>query len=217
MEKKKAIFDKIYYEIGKQEFDFFVCGLWKKENGEVVATKWKKYSEAVFPIDFDGTCKEDWKKQKYFKQINQKQILPNELVLDIEEPEKFPKITKSLIKDEIPFTAYSTGSRGFHIHLLFKEKLTKEQKLFCIKKYGVDEQKAYSKTMIALEGCPHWKTGTPKKEISRQDLNLPLHKFLNKLGYSKPIAKREIEKEDNNEEIRHHLTKHAVEKKVWKK
>ena len=212
MEKKKLL-DKIYYEIGKQRYDFHVCGLWQRPDGNRISTKWRKYSEAVFPIDFDGTC-EDYQKQKFFRQINQRQILPNELVLDIEEPEKFPLIIEKLKNLRVPFKAYETGSRGYHIHLFFEKEVEKEEKLFYITHFGVDEQKAYSKTMIALEEEPHWKTGRIKTEIEKEVLDLNLSEFREKMGYSKPIPK--VKKEDNSEEIKHHLIKNAVEKK-WKK
>jgi hypothetical protein len=84
--QKKAILDKIFYEIGKQKYDFFVCGTFEKE-GEKKFTKWEKFSETVFPINFNGDCI-DWKKRKFFENINQRQILPCEIVLDLEKERK---------------------------------------------------------------------------------------------------------------------------------
>lgn len=174
--EKKAILDKIYYEIGKQSFDFYVAGNYTKK-GEIMFSKWKKYSDAVMPIDFDGKCNngkgDDWKKQKYFEQINQRQIFPNEIVLDLEETEQLEPIKKELNlmfknKECDNFKIYFTGSRGYHIHLFFKEDFTEEEKLFILKKFGVDEQKASNKNLIALEGFPHWKTGKIKELVYEQ-------------------------------------------------
>lgn len=154
---KKEWLDYLYYILGKQQFDFYLCGLWKNREGDIKATKWKKYSEICFELN-------PWELDK-IKWVNQRQVFPNELVLDIEEPSEMPSIVAMLKKDKIFFKCYSTGSRGYHIHLFFIDKLTEEEKLFYIKKFGVDQQKAYSKTMIALENCPHWKTGKLKEEV----------------------------------------------------
>jgi len=160
---KKKILDNLFYNIGKQQFDFLVCGL-KKRDGEIISTKWKKFSDAVFPIDFDGTSS-DYKEQNYFDNINQRQIFPNELVLDIEDPKKLNPIIKKLEIIGLIFQTYKTGSRGYHIHIIFKENIEEREKMFYIKKFGVDEMKAYTKTLIALENVPHWKTGNLKELI----------------------------------------------------
>ncbi|MHA2017487.1 MAG: hypothetical protein ACTSXY_04345 [Promethearchaeota archaeon] len=169
---KKVLLDKIYYEINNQQ-DFYVAGTYKK-NGETLFTKWKKYSEAIFPIDFDGTCREDWKAQKYFEQIDQRQILPIEVVLDIEEKKQIKPIViilKNLKSIDVgDYFIYETGSRGYHIHIFFKEELSEKEKLFFVKKFGTDIQKCSEKCLIALEGVPHWKTGNPKKEVSKEEI-----------------------------------------------
>ena len=64
-QSKKVWLDKLYYEVGKQQYDFELCGTYEK-NGEKLFTKWKKYSECIFPIDFDRTC-DNWKTQKFFE------------------------------------------------------------------------------------------------------------------------------------------------------
>jgi len=106
--------------------------------------------------------------EKFLSKVNNRKILKNEIVLDIEEPERFEEIFKQVKKDFEFYSAYKTGSKGNHIHLWFNEKLTPEEKKFIIQKYGTDEQKASERCMIALENCPHWKTGKLKtlvKEI----------------------------------------------------
>ena len=165
---KKVLLDKIYYEIGKQNFDFFVAGTYKK-NGETLFTKWKKYLDAVGVIDFDGTSN-DWKEQKYFEQIDQRQILPTEVVLDIEEKKQIKPIVKKLEEWEWEYSIWETGSRGYHIHFICKEKLNEKEKLAIVKKLGTDIQKCSDKCLIALEGVAHWKTGNPKKEILKEKI-----------------------------------------------
>ena len=167
--KKKAWLDKLYYEINKQQ-DFFLSGTYLA-NGEKLFTKWKKYSECVFPIDFDGSC-DDWKAQKFFEQINQRQILPNEVVLDIEDPKQLPNILQQLKKWDWEFKVFETGSRGYHIHLFNSEDFTTDEKEFIITKLGADIQKGSEKNMIALENFPHFKTGRPKTEVENANRDL---------------------------------------------
>lgn len=154
---KKGWLDKLYYQIGKQQYNFRVNGLKKDNEGNVISTKWKKFSEAVFPIDFDGTCK-DWKKQRFFEDINNREILPCEVVIDLEDRLKIIDVRKRLLEDGLKFYVFTTHSRGFHIHIFFKEDLDNEQKLAIIKRYDGDEQKANQGTTIALEFSNHWKS-----------------------------------------------------------
>jgi hypothetical protein len=123
---KKEWLDYLYYDVGKQQYDFFVCGLKKFPDGEVKATKWKKYSEICFPLNPEEYKKIDW--------VNQRQILPNELVLDIENPDELGDIIKRLKKEDVSYKCYSTGSRGYHIHIFFKREWNEEAKIFFIEK-----------------------------------------------------------------------------------
>jgi len=158
---KKEWLDYLFYKIGNQQYDFYLCGL-KKVGEEVKATKWKKYSEVCFPLEPWDLKKIEW--------VNQRQILPNELVLDIEEPEKLREIVEKLNKiPMITYSIYSTGSRGYHIHIFSMFPVFKEVKEFFIKMFGTDIVKAGDKTMIALENCPHWKTGKLKELIKNGD------------------------------------------------
>ncbi len=163
LKDEKILIDNLYYDLGKQNFDFFLCGTYMK-NGERLFTKWKRYSECIFPIDFDGACP-DWKTQSFFEQINQRQIFPNEVVLDLEEKEQLEPTIKKLKEWGIKFKVYSTGSRGYHLHCLFEDSMNEEDKRRLINSFGADVQKNSDKTMIALENYPHWKTGKIKEEI----------------------------------------------------
>jgi DNA primase catalytic subunit len=155
MNSKKEILDKLFYETNQQR-DFLVCGL-HKQGDKVISTKWKKYSEVCFPIDANEDYKINW--------VNQRQILPQEIVLDLESPDQLKPTIQKLRELDLVFHCYSTGSRGFHIHILFNQDLSEQEKSGIISFFGADGLKAASKTMIALENCPHWKSGEIKGEI----------------------------------------------------
>jgi len=153
MKSKKGWLDYLYYKINKQ-IDFALCGLYKLPNGEIKATKWTSYHKAVFPIDYNR----DWK----LKHINQRQILPCEVVLDLETKDGIEETIKRLKEQQIEFCIYDTGSRGFHISMFFDRDLTKGEKEKIILPYGGDLQKSGKRTMIALEFTEHWKSGKKK-------------------------------------------------------
>ena len=193
MINKKATLDKLYYDVGKQQYDFFIAGTYKKD-GKNLFTKWKKYREAVFPIDFNGKC-EDWKKQKFFEAINQRQIFPFEIVLDVEEPEQIEEIIKTLKSWGSNYNLWETGSRGYHIHIFCKKEFNEKEKMAIVKKLGTDIQKCSEKNLIALENCPHWKTGKPKTLITSTELKESAEKILNDVGYEEEVPKKKIKKE----------------------
>jgi NAD kinase len=159
---KKSWLDYLYYKVGNQQYDFRVNGL-KKKDEVVISTKWKKYSEVCFPIDIG----EDWK----IEYVNNREILPCEVVIDLEEEGSIEEIIKKLTEDNLTFYVFKTGSRGFHIHIWFKEVLTNDEKLRIVKRYGGDEQKANQGTTIALEYAPHWKTGKIKEPYPLENGN----------------------------------------------
>ena len=47
--------------------------------------------------------------------------------------------------------------------------MTTEEKEAVVLNLGTDIQKCSEKNLIALENCPHWKTGKLKKEINLWD------------------------------------------------
>lgn len=144
MEIKETL-DRIYYDIGKQRYDFELACLTK----DGAKSKWKPYLE----VQAD---------EKFLSKANNRTILPIEDVIDIEQPEKFEP-TLIRIKNVFKFySTYRTGSKGYHIHLFFDRELSKEEKLTVINRFNGDRQKATTRTMIALENIPHWKTGVPK-------------------------------------------------------
>ena len=152
--KKKGWLDYLYYFVGRQQYDFFL----QFSEKEGIKTKWKKYSEVCF--DFENP-KNKW----FIENCNQRQILPVEVVLDLEEKDSLGGIIEELKSWNVIFYVWDTGSRGYHINLYFKRELNQKQKQAIIEYFGADVQKSYEKTLIALENSKHWKSGKLKTEV----------------------------------------------------
>ena len=166
IQTKKGFLDEIYYKKNKQR-DFFVCGTYEKD-GEKRFTKWKKYLDCVAIIDVVN-WDNDWKDRTYFEQINQRQILPNEIVLDIEDPTQLKPILQKIRDfgwDENEIIVFETGSRGYHVHLFGDKDMNEKEKEAIVGRLGADIQKCSEKNLIALENVPHWKTGRLKLEVN---------------------------------------------------
>jgi hypothetical protein len=140
---KKAWLDKLYYDIGKQQCNFKISGLKRLEDGSSQSTRWHNYLDKIAILDLD----EDWK----IEWVNQRQILPNELVIDLEERETLNRVILKLKYYKQKYYIYDTGSRGYHIHIFYKNPLTEKQKRKYIKRFGGDEQLSSLKHMVNLE------------------------------------------------------------------
>ena len=152
---KKTFLDNLHYQMDKQQGNLELAFAYKNKVGNPKWSKWRKY------LDAQGD-------EKFLGKVNNRTILPNEIVIDIEEADKFPEILEQVKKDFQFYSAYHTGSKGNHIHLWFDDALTPEEKKAIIQKYGADEQKAVERCLIALENFAHWKTGTPKTLIEEK-------------------------------------------------
>jgi hypothetical protein len=153
---KREFLDKLFYLYGKQNTDFYL-NIMTKEGDIVKSTKWRKYSD----VCWSNNNKDIW----FLEKVNNRSILKNEVVLDLEEAERVNEITEKLKKLNLYFSLFKTGSRGYHYHLFFNRELIKEEKLYLIKYFKCDEQKAGDKCMIALEYSPHWKSGKVKSLV----------------------------------------------------
>jgi hypothetical protein len=152
--KKKEILDDLYYNKGKQQIDFEVCSLYKSKKGDTKSRwKWTSYSAIGFDIE---------KNKKKFKEINCRTIFPQEIIIDLEEKEAIDFILKKLDKNKFYYECYETGSRGFHIHLWFDSPIREEEKEKFILIFKGDVMKKSDRNVIALEECPHFKTGLIK-------------------------------------------------------
>lgn len=145
--------------------DFKVARAWRNEEGEML---WSKHRSVM----------EVWETEwgiNWLATVNNRQILPCEVVLDFDNNPTLNEINKicdELEKRQEKYEAYFTGSKGYHIHIMdntllelpkHKRELIKE--LF-IKSLGADLMKK-NDVMIALENAPHWKTGRKKTLIRR--------------------------------------------------
>lgn len=157
---KRQWLDYLYYKEGKQNTNFWLCGTWGDKN----FTKWRTYLDCVATLD-EVNHNEKWEDRKFFEDINQRQILPHEIVFDLEESERINEVINEIKTYGWEYKVFHTGSRGYHIHVFFDEDFTVDEKEAIINKLGTDLQKCYKKTMIALENCPHWKTGKLKQEV----------------------------------------------------
>lgn len=155
---KKDWLDILFYDIGKQQYDFLISGLKRTKKGDV-STKWYPYIEKVMILN-------TWEDYK-LKWVNQRQVLPNEVVIDLEERNSLNSVLELLDSHNETYYVYDTGSRGYHIHIFFKKALTEKQKLNFIKKNGGDIQLAGVKHMINLEFAEHWKSGKIKRLVKQ--------------------------------------------------
>jgi len=190
---KKSWLSRLHYDFDKQRGNLELAYLQQ----EGPKSKWVKYLDAQAD-------------EKFLEVANNRTILPNEIVIDIEEPEQFQGILDRIKSNFEFFSAYSTGSRGYHIHIFFDEPIDKENKKEIIEIYSGDKQKATERTMIALENCPHWKTGKNKdlieevigfnsisaisKAISQNTINITQDSFLR----IKKILRKYIDTSEEN-------------------
>jgi DNA primase catalytic subunit len=144
----------LFYDFGKQQYNFYLQ--YSEKDG--IKTKWRKF--------LDVFSDPENKKNKWFiENCNQRQILPIEVVLDLESMEELDPALEKLKKFNLQYYVFSTGSRGVHIHIFFNKELTGEEKLAILKYFDADLQKAGKKTLIALEYSKHWKSGKLKEEV----------------------------------------------------
>jgi len=141
--------------------DFKVCGNYIDKFGE---KRWTKHKSVL----------ECWSDDlKFLDTVSHRQVLPYEVILDLDDKESIAK--KEDICDHLEelgeeFYCFSTGSKGYHIHIISKDicnlsdyhkKLLREQ-IYALSDIAFDELKASSKVMIAISSVPHWKSGKEK-------------------------------------------------------
>lgn len=116
---------------------------------------------------------------EWVKLTNQRLISRSEIVFDLdpgpnETPQTFQeriRATHRALRDKgfLILNAYTTGSRGVHIHTLLhglevlQPEMRRKVKSFYLHRYQADPAKSTPRCMIALEGEPHWKSGKPKE------------------------------------------------------
>lgn len=150
--------------------DIRVAFLKRKENGEIIHSKWRSVMEC-------------WESEEglYFLSIaNNREPLCNEIFIDIDEEiegetreQTFNRICDFIEKDELKYIGYKSGSKGYHIHIYYtnlgrmnktEREMIRESFLKLVYKQG-DKLKYSDHAMLALENCPHWKTGINKERV----------------------------------------------------
>lgn len=123
---------------------------------------------------------ECWEKgdNNFLARVNNRQILPCEIVMDIDEgdiEEKVNGICSYLSQfSNIRYQVWKSGGKGMHIHMIlprwqdsnFLHKEVVRRRL--IKMFGCDPAKISQNVMIQLEGAPHRKTGVLKSLVKER-------------------------------------------------
>ncbi|MHA1304717.1 MAG: hypothetical protein ACTSPI_13545 [Candidatus Heimdallarchaeaceae archaeon] len=119
---------------------------------------------------------ENWKTEKLYSKSyeksksdsNLRKIMSDEVILDIEEKNHLANIKVILIDKNWKYQVWDTGSRGYHVSLIFPQLLDyplearNKVRKYIIKQFGCDESKSSEKTWLATEHTPHFKTGKEK-------------------------------------------------------
>ena len=165
MSNANIILGNLYYKIGKQKTNFRIFNNYIKKDGSKGFSKWVYYLDSTDNNKSEAT---------------HRTLLKNEIVLDydpfnnetLEELKiRVKEVCNNLTKHKIQFKCYSTGSRGYHIHIFRKEMflLNREKRIEVrnefINYYKAEAQKNTENVPIALESVPHWKSGKIKQEV----------------------------------------------------
>jgi len=147
--------------------DFKVAKSWK-ENGKIC---WSKHRSVM-------KCWESERGLNFLDVVNHRQIMPAEIVIDIDEKptlKRFNGLCDFLDIMKIKYYGYDTGSKGYHIHIWdkklttsrFSKKELRQTILQDIIKIKVDMQLKSGNHMVAIENMPHWKTGNKKRLLRK--------------------------------------------------
>ncbi len=160
--KTNSILGNLYYNIGKQNSNFRIFHNFINPDGSKGFSKWVYYLDAT-------------EEQKV--KATHRTLLKNEVVLDFDPlknetikqlKERVKSVYNDLKNRKINFNCYSTGSRGYHIHIYIKNMLSltqlqrMEMRNEFINYYKAEAQKNTENVPIALEHVPHWKSGKEK-------------------------------------------------------
>jgi hypothetical protein len=156
-ELKKAHLDYIYYELGRQRSNYKACILNKTKEGRS-SSKWRSYGDFGFSCDY-----------AFISQLNQREVLQNEVVLDIEDISKLERTMVILERMGIRYAIYKTHSKGLHVHIWFRNKLNDKKRKRIIMFFEADLQ-VKPRHLIALENAIHWKSGK-RKELIRTNIS----------------------------------------------
>lgn len=156
--------------------DFALAYSFKRKDGSIGFSKWVTYM-SLLHLDFKDRVPGTFDtRQQFIQKASHRTILDIEILIDIDGEGQFKTIKnkaraicRKLTKFGFEYTCCSTGSKGYHISLLFPTlRGDPDAQIFrssFLSWIGADVQKASSRAMIALEGEPHWKSGIIKAEV----------------------------------------------------
>lgn len=158
--------------------DLALCYSYRAKDGSLRFSKWYKYM-ALLHLDFnDNVPATNDTREGFIRKVSHRTILDIEVCIDLDEKGKYKSIrnkaksiARKLKKAGIKYKSYFSGSRSYHFSILFPKlrdanpEARKEFKSHFLSWIGADAQKASERSMIALEGEPHYKSGKNKKEV----------------------------------------------------
>lgn len=179
---KEDVFFHYYNDLGVT--NLAMCYTFKNKEGEIGFSKWLTYHHLMH-YDFDEVVLSkpfDITKKQFIDKVTHRTILDIEIVLDIDDKklngfefdsikEKTKWICAELNKLNKKFKCFSTGSKGYHIHMFYKGlrhksvRLRSNIKEDIISHYGGDLMKKGERCMIAMPNVKHWKSGKVKEEV----------------------------------------------------
>jgi hypothetical protein len=174
-------FSKIGYlqELANTYGDFKVARGWKDTTEEI---KWTKHRSVL-------ECWQSVEGLTFLKESNNRQGLPNEIRIDIDAGERTPEEVRKQFDDacdaldtiHLHYLGFSSGSRGYHIHLFLfdpgKDKnIMRTAKENLIRLLGGELLKVNESPMLTLEWSPNNKTGKPKIPIRGDAIWLDVNK-----------------------------------------
>jgi len=151
-------------------------------SGDIGFSKWIPF-DVLMHLDTNDKVEGTFDtKEQFLRKVTHRTILDIEIMFDIDadpfgssDKKKIAaystKYCKLLKRKGYFFEVYFSGSKSYHISLIFPEfrnysKHTVETiRRKILERVGADINKISSRTMIALEGVPHWKTGVVKEEV----------------------------------------------------
>jgi len=154
-----------------------------KENSEMKVMYNSKVCNGCKSADLDtyGVCKKCKHKNRWISEkiiselsedekieINLRKSFKNEIILDVEEKYKIHDIQTKLTEKNWSYVIWDTGSRGYHISILFDNfakldlDLRNRIRKYIITYFRTDEKLAKENQWLALEYSKHLKTGKEK-------------------------------------------------------
>jgi hypothetical protein len=149
LEDKLEHLEKLFEEHG----DFIIAQIYKGPGDGLVCSKHFKYSESR-----DNMLKK--------KAANLRALLADEVLFDFESQDSAYEGIEKLDRDAVSYSAWFTGSRGYHVHSYYpelanySEQFRQQVRLMLINRYGADPSKKSG--LLAIEYTPHFKTRRPK-------------------------------------------------------